>query len=96
MTIAPPVSSEDIDFGHFLGHYKTIVLNVRRERAPFVLTPEFANVMGSQSSDNFSTFVQLCCDGYNIIRRHANVFINLFAMVGKISPTPSNPVRYSF
>jgi len=70
-----------IDFGHFLGHYKTIVLNVRRERAPFVLTPEFANVMGSQSSDNFSTFVQLCCDGYNIIRRHANVFINLFAMM---------------
>lgn len=75
----------DIDFGHFLGHYKTIVLNVRTERAPFVLTPEFANVMGSQGSDTFNEFVKLCCKGYNILCKHANVFINLFAMVSFLS-----------
>ena len=80
-TVFLPQCFIDIDFGHFLGHYKTIVLNVRRERAPFVLTPEFANVMGSQGSETFNQFIQLCCDGYNIIRRHGNVFINLFAMV---------------
>jgi len=69
-----------IDFGHFLGHYKK-VLYMRRERAPFVLTPEFANVMGSKGSDNFNRFIDLCVRGYNILRRHANVFINLFAMM---------------
>ena len=54
---------------------------MRRERAPFVLTPEFANVMGCKGSDNFNRFIDLCVQGYNILRRHANVFINLFAMV---------------
>ena len=63
----------DIDFGYFLGHYKT-VLNVRRERAPFVLTPEFANVMGCKGSENFNKFVKLCVDGYNAVRKHACVF----------------------
>ena len=70
----------DIDFGHFLGNYKTWG-GIKRERAPFILTPEFANVMGGKKGENFKRFIDLCCEGYNILRKHANVFINLFAMV---------------
>lgn len=63
-----------------MGHYKK-VLYVRRERAPFVLTPEFANVMGCKGSDTFNKFINLCIQGFNTLRKHSNVFINLFAMV---------------
>jgi hypothetical protein len=34
-----------IDFGHFLGNFKS-KFGVRRERAKFVFTPDFAFVMG--------------------------------------------------
>jgi len=36
-----------IDFGHFLGNFKS-KLGVKRERAPFVFTPQFAHVLGSE------------------------------------------------
>jgi len=69
-----------IDFGHFLGNYKK-KFGVKRERAPFVFTPVFAYVMGGKESQEFSQFTELCCTAYNIVRKHANVFINLFAMM---------------
>eukprot|EP01103_Thecamoeba_quadrilineata_P018313 TRINITY_DN690_c0_g2_i1.p1 TRINITY_DN690_c0_g2~~TRINITY_DN690_c0_g2_i1.p1 ORF type:complete len:1106 (+),score=228.82 TRINITY_DN690_c0_g2_i1:177-3320(+) len=69
-----------IDFGHFLGNFKKFA-GVRREHAPFVLTPEFAHVMGGKDSENFHFFIDLCCRGYNVLRLHANIFINLFAMM---------------
>jgi len=50
-------------------------------QAPFVLTPEFAHVMGGKGSPTFQKFCDLCCKAYNILRQHKNVFINLFAMV---------------
>jgi hypothetical protein len=70
----------DIDFGHFLGNYKK-KFGFKRERAPFVFTPDFAYVMGGKDSKDFMKFVDLCCKAYNILRKYANVFINLFAMV---------------
>lgn len=69
-----------IDFGHFLGNYKK-KFGIKRERAPFVLTPDFAFVMGGEGSPNFKKFIDYCCASYNILRRHANKFINLFAMM---------------
>ena len=33
-----------IDFGHFLGHFKT-KLGIKRERTPFVLTEDFTRVI---------------------------------------------------
>jgi len=69
-----------IDFGHFLGNYKK-KFGVKRERAPFVFTPDFAFVMGGKDSPDFLQFIDLCCTAYNIIRKHACVFINLFAMM---------------
>jgi len=69
-----------IDFGHFLGNYKK-KFGIKRERAPFVFTPDFAYVMGGRDSKDFLKFVEICCKAYNILRKNANVFINLFAMM---------------
>jgi phosphatidylinositol-4,5-bisphosphate 3-kinase len=69
-----------IDFGHFLGNIKR-KFGFKRERAPFVLTPDFVYVMGKRESENFKEFVELCVQAYLVIRRHAKMFINLFAMV---------------
>jgi len=69
-----------IDFGHFLGNFKK-KWGVKRETAPFVFTPDFAFVMGGKDSEGFHKFVDLCCNAYNILRKHSTLFINLFAMM---------------
>ena len=43
MVLHRPMRGADIDFGHFLGNFKTKTLGgikVRRERTPFVFTPQ--------------------------------------------------------
>ena len=45
----------DIDFSHFLGHYKS-KLGVARETAPFVFTDAQAQVLGGISSPLFKEF----------------------------------------
>ena len=37
-----------IDFGHFLGHFKT-KFGFKREKAPFVFTPQMAKAMGGRA-----------------------------------------------
>eukprot|EP00163_Fabomonas_tropica_P026300 TRINITY_DN477_c0_g1_i2.p1 TRINITY_DN477_c0_g1~~TRINITY_DN477_c0_g1_i2.p1 ORF type:complete len:1361 (-),score=382.34 TRINITY_DN477_c0_g1_i2:229-4311(-) len=70
-----------IDFGHFLGNFKK-KFGIKREKAPFVFTPDFAYVMGGQKKAKpFKKFVDTCCLAYNILRRHADLFINLFCMM---------------
>lgn len=69
-----------IDFGHFLGNIKR-KFGIKRERAPFVLTPDFVYVMGTKNSERFARFQELCCQAYLILRRNAYMFINLFAMM---------------
>ena len=87
---------------------------VNKERAPFVLTPDFEYVMGkrvslsvvftgsstypfppplipllpipplsliSQNSETFRRFEETAVKAYMIIRKNANVLINLFSMV---------------
>ena len=61
-----------------------------RDKAPFVLTPEMAYVMGGRDSPIFKRFISLCCRAYNIIRTHANLFVALFAMV------PFSPFVFAF
>lgn len=69
-----------IDFAHFLGNI--IKFGVyKRERAPFVLTPEFAYVMGGEKSQGFAQFKALACNIYNILRRHSSTFISLFELM---------------
>jgi len=69
-----------IDFGHFLGNFKS-KFGIKRERAPFVFTPDFAYVLGDKGSENFEKFVKLCGSAYNVIRGDANEFINLFQLM---------------
>ena len=69
-----------IDFGHFLGNFKT-KFGIKRERAPFVLTPDFAFVLGGKGSPEFREFISLCCEAYNVVRKHSNLFLNLFSMM---------------
>ncbi len=40
-----------IDFGHFLGNFKS-KMGIRRERAPFVFTPAFAAILGNNIYDS--------------------------------------------
>lgn len=69
-----------IDFGHFLGNFKS-KFGIKRERAPFVLTPDFAYVLGDKGSDDFDQFVRVCGEAFNVIRSHAHEFINLFQLM---------------
>ncbi|KAJ5074669.1 pi-3 kinase [Anaeramoeba ignava] len=69
-----------IDFGHFLGNFKK-KFGIKRERAPFVFTPEYVYVMGGKDSKDFKKFVEISCKAYNIIRKKAHVFINLFSLM---------------
>ncbi|KAH9115998.1 hypothetical protein LEN26_010414 [Aphanomyces euteiches] len=64
-----------IDFGHFLGHYKTY-LGYKRERAPFVLTPAMVYVMG----DEFPKFQALCVQAFLILRANAALLITLLQL----------------
>jgi len=69
-----------IDFGHFLGNYKK-KFGVERERAPFVFTPQFAHILGGSSSDIYKEFLSIVARAYNVLRKHANVFIILFRLM---------------
>eukprot|EP00019_Armaparvus_languidus_P003104 CAMPEP_0168590316 /NCGR_PEP_ID=MMETSP0420-20121227/6501_1 /TAXON_ID=498008 /ORGANISM="Pessonella sp." /LENGTH=891 /DNA_ID=CAMNT_0008625963 /DNA_START=203 /DNA_END=2874 /DNA_ORIENTATION=- len=69
-----------IDFGHFLGNYKK-KFGFKREKAAFVLTPDFAKVLGGKDGESFAEFVRFGCQAYNIVRKHASLFITLFAMM---------------
>ena len=69
-----------IDFGHFLGNYKK-KYGIKRERAPFIFTPQYAHVLDGKNGKPFSRFVEICCMAFNILRRHKDMFITLFQMV---------------
>ena len=70
----------DIDFGHFLGHFLK-KFGIEREKAPFVFTPQFAQILGVQDSPSFKKFESLSCVAFNIVRKNSSVFINLALLV---------------
>ena len=69
-----------IDFGHILGNAEKWK-GFKRDRAPFVLTPEFVFVMGGKDSDNFRRFCEVACRAYVLIRGKNQTFVNLFSMM---------------
>jgi len=69
-----------IDFGHFLGNFKS-KFGIKRERAPFVFTPDFAFVLTSHGPEDFDKFVKVCGVAYNVIRASAHEFIVLFQLM---------------
>jgi len=66
-----------IDFGHILGNFKK-KLGVRRERVPFVFTPDFAYVMGPQY---YGKFVDYCVRAHEKLSQNYNLYINLFSLM---------------
>jgi phosphatidylinositol-4,5-bisphosphate 3-kinase len=69
-----------IDFGHFLGNFKS-KFGYKRERAPFVFTPAFAAVMGGEGAPAYRRFEALACSAYNVLRRHGHLLITLFYLM---------------
>ncbi|EGC32311.1 hypothetical protein DICPUDRAFT_38568, partial [Dictyostelium purpureum] len=69
-----------IDFAHFLGNIMKFH-GYKREKAPFVLTPEFAHVMGGEKSPSFKFFTDLCCSSFKFVRKYKNLFIILFCLM---------------
>uniref|UniRef100_A0A3Q4I9I4 Phosphatidylinositol 4,5-bisphosphate 3-kinase catalytic subunit gamma isoform-like n=1 Tax=Neolamprologus brichardi TaxID=32507 RepID=A0A3Q4I9I4_NEOBR len=72
-----------IDFGHILGNRKYF-LGVKRERAPFVLTPDFLYVMGRVDGRNslyFQRFRDTCTEAYLSLRSHSRLLVTLFSLM---------------
>lgn len=69
-----------IDFGHILGNAEKWK-GIKRDRAPFVLTPELVYVMGGRGDENFGKFCALAENAYAAIRKHHYLFITLFTMM---------------
>jgi hypothetical protein len=55
-----------IDFGHFLGNYKS-KFGIKREKAPFIFTPAMAHVFGGSDTAEYTQFEAQCCE----VRVHA-------------------------
>lgn len=72
-----------IDFGHFLGNFKT-KMGVLRERSPFVFTPEMAYVMGGKNYNShylFNKFKDLCNKAFLVLRKHYRIFVSLLQLM---------------
>lgn len=86
-----------IDFGKFLGDAQ-MMGSIKRDRTPFVLTTDMAYVIngGDRPTKKFQSFIELCAMGFNIIRRHRNLFLNLFSLMSSanINGLNSESVKY--
>lgn len=51
----PPPQLFHIDFGHFLGNFKT-KFGINRERVPFILTYDFVHVIQQGKTNNSEKF----------------------------------------
>jgi phosphatidylinositol-4,5-bisphosphate 3-kinase catalytic subunit alpha/beta/delta len=74
-----------------LGNFKSkkiVGIEFKREKAPFVFTPQFCHVLGGRDSPIFNEFVEICQKAYNCIRKHSHLFITLFQMVILKVPKP--------
>jgi phosphatidylinositol-4-phosphate 3-kinase len=71
-----------IDFGKFLGDAQMFG-NFKRDRVPFVLTSDMAYVIngGDRPSSKFHNFVDLCCKAFNIVRKHGDLLLHMFALM---------------
>ncbi|XP_063797934.1 phosphatidylinositol 4,5-bisphosphate 3-kinase catalytic subunit delta isoform [Pseudophryne corroboree] len=88
-----------IDFGHFLGNFKT-KFGFNRERVPFILTYDFVHVIQqgkTNNSEKFERFRDYCEKAYTILRCHGSLFLNLFALMkaaGLPELTCSKDIQY--
>ena len=72
-----------IDFGHFLGHFKS-KFGVNRERVPFVLTSDYVYVInrgGSSNGSEWKQFEETCMKAFMALRRQTKLILTLFMMM---------------
>ena len=69
-----------IDFGHFLGHFKS-KMGIKRERAPFVFTRQFQAVLGDDNSPLFRDFKEKLHKGYEILRNNKEAIVTLLRIL---------------
>jgi phosphatidylinositol kinase/protein kinase (PI-3 family) len=67
-----------IDYGHILGNFK-YKFGIKRERAPFLLTPDMAHVYTKTGREE--EFKDLCVRAYIILRRNASRLMNLYIIM---------------
>ncbi|XP_065644549.1 phosphatidylinositol 4,5-bisphosphate 3-kinase catalytic subunit beta isoform isoform X2 [Hydra vulgaris] len=67
-----------IDFGHFLGNFKT-KFGFKRERVKFVLTSDIVYVISKHM--NIDDFKDMCIVAFKTLRSRGNLFITIFAML---------------
>jgi phosphatidylinositol-4-phosphate 3-kinase len=71
-----------IDFGRILGNAQMFGA-IKRDRAPFVLTPDMAYVInaGDKPSVQFQKFTDLCCVAFNELRKHSHLFLTSLSLL---------------
>ncbi|XP_052271929.1 phosphatidylinositol 4,5-bisphosphate 3-kinase catalytic subunit alpha isoform-like [Dreissena polymorpha] len=71
-----------IDFGHFMGHRKSMV-GIRRERTPFVITKDFMNVVigGKFGVEGENEFMYTCFQLFMSTRQHGTLFLTLLNLM---------------
>jgi len=69
-----------IDFGHFLGNTMKFG-GYNRERAPFVLTPEYLHVMGGDKSETYQQFIEHSISVYQLLRKNYDIIKILFFLM---------------
>ena len=67
-----------IDYGHILGNFK-YKFGIKRERAPFLLTPDMAHVYTKTNRED--EFKDHCVKAYIILRKNASRLMNLFIIM---------------
>jgi phosphatidylinositol 3-kinase len=64
-----------IDFGYILGNDPKIF------PPPFKLTTQMIDAMGGFQSEEYEQFKSYCCSSFIILRKHANLILNLFSLM---------------
>lgn len=64
-----------VDFGFILGR------DPKPMPPPMKLTNDMINAMGGQMSDHYKKFLDYCTTAFCILRRHARLITNLFALM---------------
>ena len=69
-----------IDFGHFLGHFK-YKMGIKRERAPFVFTNQFKEVLDTKGPEGYNDFKKKLWEAYKILRDNSDVLVTLLRIL---------------